>query len=601
MENLLLGLACIVTLGVLGQWLAWRLNLPAILLLLVFGFAAGPVAGFLKPDALFGDLLIPIISFSVALILFEGGLSLKISELKQIGTVLRNLITIGALVTWVVTALASFFILKLGASLSVLLGAILIVTGPTVIIPILRQLRLRGRTDAILKWEGIVIDPIGAMVSVLVFEAILTSGIDIATLQAIKGVITTIAAGGLLGWFGAWIIIQLLKHYWTPDYLQNPISFMMVLAVFVSSNFVQNESGLLAATVMGIILANQKQVSIKHIIAFKENLRVLLISSLFIILAARLEKEALIHIQLSSWIFLGVLILIARPLSIWFATRGSDLKWKEKLFLAFMAPRGIVAAAVASVFALKLSAENYPFAAKLLPLTFLVITGTVFLYGLLGPLLARWLKLSNPNPQGLLIVGAHSWARALAKVLLSEGVRLLLVDTNPDNIRAARLAGIPAYFGNALSEESTDKMDLDGIGRLIALTPNDEVNSIAAIHFIDPFERAEVFQLAPKMQLQTTAGTQTEVKLPQHLSGRILFGKDITFAVITDRFEKEGKFEATEVTKEFDFEAYKVRPKQALPLFLISPEGTLQVFARDKLPKPLPGQTLVSLVNHVPS
>jgi NhaP-type Na+/H+ or K+/H+ antiporter len=292
-EHILLSLASIIVLGIGAEWLAWRLRLPSILLLLIFGIVVGPVTGFLNPDALFGDLLLPVVSIAVAIILFEGGLNLRISELRQVGGVVRNLITIGVLVTWLIGAGAAHFLLGLNFALALLLGAILVVSGPTVIMPLLRHLRPSGQVGSILKWEGIVIDPIGAILAVLVFEAILAGGFREAAAVTVIGLLKTILIGGGIGMLGAMIMVLLLRRFWIPDFLHGAVSLTLVIAVFAGSNLLQTDSGLLAATVMGIYLANQRTVSVRHIVRFKENLRVLLISGLFILLAARLQVSHL--------------------------------------------------------------------------------------------------------------------------------------------------------------------------------------------------------------------------------------------------------------------------------------------------------------------
>ena len=274
-EHFLISITSIFVFGIGAQWIAWRFNLPAILLLLIAGILAGPVFGLLDPDALMGEMFTPFISVSVAIILFEGGLSLRFSELKDSGGVIGNLVSIGVLITWVIISLSSYLIFDFGVELSILLGAILVVTGPTVIIPLLRQVRPSGQVGSILKWEGIVIDPIGAMLAVLVFEVILTTGVSAATSAILMSVVKTIFLGTLCGLAGAGVIYFILKRHMLPDFLQNPVSLMFVVLVFTVSNMFQHESGLWATTLMGIVLANQKTAYIHHIIEFKENLRVL--------------------------------------------------------------------------------------------------------------------------------------------------------------------------------------------------------------------------------------------------------------------------------------------------------------------------------------
>jgi NhaP-type Na+/H+ or K+/H+ antiporter len=589
-EEFLIGIASIIVFGIGAQWLAWRLRLPAILLLLGFGFLAGPVAGFLNPDELLGELLLPVVSVSVALILFEGGLSLKIAELKGFGGVVRNLVTIGVFATWVVGAVSAYLILGLDLSLSVLLGAVLVVTGPTVIVPLLRHVRPVGHISSILKWEGIVIDPIGAVLAVLVFEGIVSGGFREATSLAAIGIMKTLLVGGLTGVLGAWVMVVLLKRYWIPDFLQSPVTLGAVVGVFTISDFFQAESGLFAVTFMGVILANQKTVMVEHIIEFKENLRVLLISSLFILLAARLKLADLNYISLTSLAFLGTLVFLARPVSVFLSTIGSGLEYKERFLLMCMAPRGIVAAAIASVFALRLVETGHAQAELMVPLTFMVIIGTVAIYGLGASPVALMLGLSRPNPQGVMIAGAHSWARAIAGCLKEEGLEVLLVDNNWANISKARMAGLPAYYGSILSERFPEELELGGIGRFMALTYNDNINSLAALHFTDIFGRGEVFQLCP----------EDELRVSQKLRGRLVFGQGVTYSYIGERFRRGAVVKATNITEEFDFEAFKSFYKgEAIPLFLVDESKELTVYSTDCQPQPRPGQTLISLVKPV--
>lgn len=586
-EHLLIGIASIIVFGVGAQWLAWRLRLPAILLLLALGFLAGPVAGFIDPDLLLGDLLLPVVSVSVALILFEGGLSLRVADLKGFGGVVWNLVTVGVLATWVIGALGAHMILGLGLSLSVLLGAVLVVTGPTVIVPLLRHVRPVGHISSILKWEGIVIDPIGAMLAVLVFEGIVSGGFREATSLAAFSIVKTLVVGGLTGGLGAWVIVMLLRRYWIPDFLQSPVTFMAVVAVFTVSDLFQAESGLLAVTVMGVILANQKQVQVRHIIEFKENLRVLLISSLFILLAARLNIADLEYISMGSLAFLAVLIFLARPVSVFLSTVGSGLKVKERLLIMSMAPRGIVAAAIASVFSLRLVESGIAGAELLVPLTFMVIVGTVAVYGLGASPVARMLGLARSNPQGVVFAGAHSWARTIASALKEEGFDVLLVDNNYFNVSRARLEGLPAYYGSVISEHLPKEVDFDGMGRFVALTYNDDINSLAALHFTDIFGRGKVYQLCP----------EDEKRVSQRLRGRLLFSHGVTYSFMAERFRAGGVVKTTGLTDEFDFDAFNELYKgEAVPLFIINDKRELAVFATDSDIQPRPGHTLISLV-----
>jgi NhaP-type Na+/H+ or K+/H+ antiporter len=565
------------------------------LLLLIFGFIAGPATGFIDPNEIFGNLLLPLVSVSVAIILFEGGLSLKFSEVKAVTGVIRNLVTIGVLVSWILTSVISYLIFGLGLQISVLLGAVLVVTGPTVIIPLLRHIRPSGRVGSIMKWEGIIIDPIGAVLAVLVFEVIISVGLEQATTLVLVSIFKTILIGAVLGLAGAKLVIVILKRHWVPDYLQNPVSLMIVVFVFVCSNVVQIESGLLTVTIMGIALANQRWVSIKHIVEFKENLRVLFISSLFIILSARLTLDELSYaVTVKGLVFLVLMILLVRPVSIFISTFFSDLNIREKLFLSWMAPRGIVAAAVASVFALRLVDVGYEQAERIVDITFLIITGTVAIYGLSAFQVAKRLGLAKPNPEGILMVGAHNWARSIAKFLHDNGFQVTLVDSNWANVSAARQEGLKSYYQNILIEDLSEDIELDGIGRLLAVTPNDEVNSLAALHFIEDFGRSQVYQL-PKV---SKFSAKSEESIPQHLRGRLLFGPEATFAYLDQKFASGATLKKTPLTGEFSYESFKkLYGNKALPMFIIRKDNTLIVLASDTTPKPMPGQFLISLVD----
>ncbi len=595
-EEILIGFGAIIILGILSQWLAWRLHLPAILLLLVGGIIAGPITGILHPDEIFGELLFPVVSISVAVILFEGGLSLRFREIRQLGKVVLNLTTICILVTWVLSALLAWALLGLPLNLSILLGAVLVVSGPTVIIPLLRQVRPKGRVSSIIKWEGIINDPIGAILAVLVFEAIAAQGGSAATAAVIEGVVAALVLGTLTGLVCAAAIVLLIRRYLIPDFLQNGVALMMVVVCYILSNHFQPESGLLAVTVMGIALANQRFVSIRHILEFKENLRVLLISSLFVILAARVDMTPEKMLDPSDWIFVALLILLVRPVAVGLSTIGTQLSMKERAFVGWMAPRGIVAAAVTAVFALRLEDLGYQNADTIVSITFLVIIGTVTVYGLTASPVARWLKLAQPNPQGVLFGGAPEWARDMAAMLHKEGIQVALVDTNWSAITRSRKIGLRAYYANLMSEELMYELDLEGIGRLAAMTPNDEVNALAALHFVDTFGRKEVYQLVPTVK----SGSKGK-PMPQHLRGRLMFSEKATFDYVQQRYREGATLKKTSLTGEYTFEKFKeMYGESALPLFVITEEKELAFFTTESRPTLRPGMKLISLVDPLP-
>ena len=591
-EHFLISITSIFVFGIGAQWIAWRFNLPAILLLLIAGILAGPVFGLLDPDALMGEMFTPFISVSVAIILFEGGLSLRFSELKDSGGVIGNLVSIGVLITWVIISLSSYLIFDFGVELSILLGAILVVTGPTVIIPLLRQVRPSGQVGSILKWEGIVIDPIGAMLAVLVFEVILTTGVSAATSAILMSVVKTIFLGTLCGLAGAGVIYFILKRHMLPDFLQNPVSLMFVVLVFTVSNMFQHESGLWATTLMGIVLANQKTAYIHHIIEFKENLRVLLLSALFILLAARVElSELLANLNWNVLAFLGIIILVARPLSVYASSMFSNLNWQEKLFLSWMAPRGVVAASISSIFAISLAQNGFEQANQLVPIVFIIIIATVAIYGLPAAWVARKLGVAKPVPNGLLILGAKEWSILIAKKLKEEGLKVLMADSNLNNATRARSQDIDAVHGNVLSEFAIDDINLDGIGKMVAFTPNDEVNSLATLRFSEILGRSNAFQLPAN-----TKWNQDDDEVSDHLSGRILFNKDFNYSRLANAIRSEKDLHTAELTADYTFSDFKDSDEEKgmkIPLFHITENHELHPFTIDYPNTPAKGDKLI--------
>lgn len=591
----LLMLAAIMVLGAVAQWLGWLLRLPSILLLLLFGFLAGPIAGIVRPDALLGDLLLPFVSLSVALILFEGGLTLNLTELRHVGRVVLMLVTVGALTTWLLAAAAAYWLIGLDFGLAVLLGAILTVTGPTVVLPLLRHIRPTGMVNATLKWEGIVIDPIGAVLAVIAFEVVTEGRLEGALWHGAWIAARTIGLGGAIGLAGAGLLAIAIRRFWIPDHLHTLVASMLVVAVFTGSNVLLHESGLMAVTVMGIALANQRLADVRHILEFKENLRVFLLSTVFVLLSARLSLNDLATVGVGTLAFLAALLLIVRPASVLVSSIGCGLRWSERAFLSWMAPRGIVAAAVTSVFALALEDRGYTQARLLVPIVFSTIVGTVLVYGLTGGVAARLLGLADSNPQGLLLVGAGPFARELAKAVKSLGFRVLLVDTNRENIVAARMAGLNTYFGSVLAEDTLERLDLAGIGRLLALTSNDEVNTLATQRFAHVFGRAGLFQLPPK-------GSESgRSKISSQFHGRLLFRNDATLATIDALIADRATIRTTRLTPEFDYQAFRARyGVAALPLLVIGDGARLSVVAADEKPERRTGQTIVSLNPPVP-
>ncbi len=593
-EHVIVGIGSIVVLGISAQWIGWRLKLPAILPLLITGFIAGPLTGFLDPDELLGDLLFPVVSISVAVILFEGGLSLKREDVAGVRGVVQLLITVGALITWLGTWAAAYFIFGLNLFVASLLGAILVVSGPTVVLPLLRFVRPVNRVRSILQWEGILVDPVGATLAVLVLGAV---GTDVTRPLAfptiVLGIGLTLLVGGIVGLLGAAALVIPFQRNWVPEYLHTAVTLLFVIMAFMASNAIRAESGLMAATVMGIVLANQKRVNIEHVVSFKEELGILLLSVLFIVLSARVNLSDFENIGWEAILFLGVLILVIRPFAVWVSTIGSHLTWKERVFIAWLAPRGIVAASVASLFALELHELGYQGADVLLPLTFLVVVGTVTVYALTAGPLARLLNLVRTNPQGTLIIGAHGWVREIAAVLNAAGFETVLVDTNGSNVRAAQLEGLTAVHGSILSEDVVDQLPLARIGRMMALTSNSELNALAGLTMRDVIDDENLHMLANKMD-----GLSDVRK--QMLQEHCLFGVDKGFSYLEDMFEDGGMIKITPITESYTFADFQNQyGPDAVPMFIID-NNELHVLDGNTAVSPQVGHNLISLVRLKP-
>ncbi len=531
-------LAIIVGAGMVAQWLAWRTQVPSIIALLVAGLLLGPVTGVIDPDELLGDTLFPLVSLSVALILFEGGLDLPPRELRNTGTVVRRLISIGAIITFIVGWYGTREILDISNEAAIMVGAVLVVTGPTVVGPLLRFVRPAGTVGPILRAEGVLIDPIGATGALLAFEIVLADAPDQAAIKLLGILVLTIVAGAGIGLAAAAILDTALKRFLIPDALAVPVTLAFVITAFVVSNEVQDEAGLLTVTVLGIYLARHESSTTRQVLDFNENLRTLLISALFILLAARIQADQLRDVIVPSLGLLAILVLVARPIAVVASSILTTLKWRERLFLMTMAPRGIVAAAVSAIFAIRLEQKEIPDADKIVPIVFLVIIGTIVVYGALAPFAARRLGLAESQADGLLIAGAHGVGRGLALELKSLGIKTLLVDTDPYHVTRTIALGLTARRISVLADEASHDLDLRGIGRLLAFTSNDEVNALATARFARVFGRREVFQLAPSKRQAGGAS------VPEEYLGRIVGIDGITYATIDERSRQGWKMRA---------------------------------------------------------
>ncbi|WP_438973852.1 cation:proton antiporter [Polaribacter sp.] len=513
----MLELAGIIILGILAQWVAWKFKIPAILPLILIGLLVGPIAAtYLSEDGskwiepiwngekgLFpGDYLYYFVSLAISIILFEGGLTLKRNEIKNVGPVITKLITLGSAVTFFGAAIIAHYTFNLGWEISFLFSGLIIVTGPTVITPILRNIPLKKDISTVLKWEGILIDPIGALVAVLVFEFISVGGESGFTKTALLEFGKILLFGTTFGFTFAHALAYAINKKLIPHYLLNVVSLSTVLLVFVESELFAHESGLLAVVVMGMVLGNSKLNNLKELLYFKESLSVLLISILFILLAANINMNQLL--LLYTWktaALFALVVFVLRPLAVFLSTINSRLKFNEKLFISWVGPRGIVAAGIASLFGSKLLKQGVEGAEYITPLVFMIVLGTVLLNATTARLFAKIVGVFLKSSNAILIVGASSPARLIAGFLKRKGKRVIIIDSNENFINQAIKEDLEALPVNIYDDDLRDNIELNDVGYLIAITGNDAVNSYALTNFSNEFGEHGAFRLASSLEV----------------------------------------------------------------------------------------------------
>ena len=570
-------MSSLLTLGVIGligflcQWFSHRVRLPAILFLLLSGIALGPLFNFIDPNVLFGDLLFPFISLSVSVILFEGALTLKRSELKEIGRPVRHMVTIGVLVNGSIMTVATHYLIGLSWSLSALFGAIMVVTGPTVIMPMLKTIRPLPKIADTLRWEGIVIDPIGALIAVLVYEWIAVQQATAEVSEIFYVFTGTVLVGLVMGLCIGYLFGLLLRYHLIPEKLHNYASLAIVCFVFAASDSILHESGLLAVTVMGVLLANMKGVAIHSILEFKEDLTTVFVSALFIVLAARLDFSGFIAIGWNALLLLFVMQFIARPAKVIASFIKSDFTWKEQAMVSWVGPRGIVAAAVSAVFALRLEELGLEGADKLVPLAFSIIIGTVVLQSLTARHVAKFLGVAMPQTHGVIIIGASPISISIAEALKRENVDSLICDTNWEQLSYARISGLNTYYGNPSSEHAEHHLNLPSYGYMLGLSNHFEYNVMQATSFREEIGHRNVFLLPPNR----AQDTKERHSISSKNSGRTLFEKDITYRNLLDLFKKGAEIKATDLTEAYDYKSWRKANPEALILFSITPSGNI--------------------------
>ncbi len=578
-------LAGIIILGIVAQWVAWRLKLPAILPLILIGLLVGPIATLFTEDG--GKLIEPIwngekglfpgeglyyfVSLAISIILFEGGLTLKRSEIRNVGPVITKLITLGSIVTFICAGIAAHYIFGLNWQISFLFSALIIVTGPTVITPILRNIPLKKDVSAVLKWEGILIDPIGALAAVLVFEFISVGEGQGYTLTALIEFGKILLFGFTFGFTFAHALAFAIKKNFIPHYLLNVVSLSVVLLVFVESDIFAHESGLLAVVVMGMVMGNMNLPNIKELLYFKESLSVLLISILFILLSANINIADLELI--ANWktvALFATVVFVIRPLGVFLSASGSNLKFKEKLFIGWVGPRGIVAAGIASLFGSKLLLKGEPGAEYITPLVFMIVLGTVLLNATTARMFAKLVGVFLTKSEGILIIGASKVSRLIGSYLQDNNRHVVLIDNNRINIEKAKKLGLEAFNANIYSDSLSDNIELNDVGYLMALTGNSDINNFAINKFQDQFGENGSFRLV----------TADEMSNPENNPKEGLFSHTDDFIKLMEAARKNPLIHEIELKDQEHYEGLIEITKadeDIIPIFLKTPEGELKI------------------------
>lgn len=594
MENtILLLIVGIAVAGVFGQWLGWKLSLPAIIPLLVIGALLGPIGGVIRPSAALGEVMRPAIGMAVAIIVFEGGLNLNLRELRSAGSGIVRLIAVALPINWLLGTLAGHWIAGLSWPVAILVGAILVVTGPTVIMPLLRQTKLEPRAAAFLRWEAIVNDPIGATLTLLVLSYLTLSTTMSGSAAILHLAWHTLLGAGLAAALGLVVpfgIRTLFARDLAPEYLKTPILLAGALGVYAAGEAIQPETGLVGATLFGVVLANIDVTGLQELRRFKESLTVFLVSGLFILLTANIDRTT---VEMLSWpiaMTTVAILFVVRPLAIWLATIGAKVSWRERLLVGWIGPRGVVAAAIAGVAGERLAQAGYPDARLVLPLVFAVIASTVLLHGLSLAPLARRLKLASGGRGGLLIVGASRWTIRLGEALHGAGIAVIVVDRSALALKDARLAGLKTLRVEVLSIIGEEMVDLRDVEQVLAATPDDAYNALVCTRFAPELGRERVHQLA-------TEGAGTRHEASREWRGKIVVGEDMTFQRLADLMEAG----ASMVIEPYqaDASAPSSATVDGWPIAIVRQSGELAFLGAEHAAVPAAGDLVVRLYQAV--
>lgn len=498
--DIFLGIALTFGAGMLAQWVAWRFRLPAIVLLFTMGLLFGPGLGILHPSETMGWVFRPLVSLLVAIVVFEGGMALDIRQLREAGEGVARLTMLALPINWVLGSLAAHYVAHLEWGTAMLFGAIIVVTGPTVVLPLLRSAKLQPRVAAFLRWEAIVNDPLGAILAAVVLQLMLlhvdlhTDVFFTHTLPDLLAAATESISAGILP---AYLIRYLFTRDMMPEILKTPVLISMALVIFTACNLEMEGAGLVAVTIFGMALTNLHVPGVAELRRIKESMVVLVVSVLFILLTADLHRDVLEHLSIPILMLTLVVLFVVRPVGIFFSTLGTSMPWKERLFVGWIAPRGIVAAAVAGAAGIRLKETGYQSADLIMPAVFAVIAVTMILHGFSLRPIARALKLTLSNDPAIAILGASGWSIDLAACLHRENIPVLLVDNRSSALMAAAQMDIPVLRTELLSQHGQEALEERPADYLIATTGDGIYNGMICGHLAPAMGRERVFQISP--------------------------------------------------------------------------------------------------------
>lgn len=566
--------ALVGVLGVGAQWLAWRLRLPAIVLMLGIGLLVGPVMGWFLPERDLGPIYRPLIAVAVAIILFEGGLTLDYARLRDARAPVQRLVYLGAPLGWALSALVLWLAVGLSWQSAAVFGGVMVVTGPTVIAPMLRQARLRARPAQVLQWEAILNDPIGVLIAVLVLEVVLVLETGVSVGAAAWLLATGIGFAAVTGWAAGKGMALAFARAWVPEYMKVPVLFVSVIAVFAVTDSILHETGLLAVTIMGMMLANAKLSSYAELHRFKEHATILLVSGVFVLMAASLDFATLGQLTWRATLFVIFTVALARPLQVMLPLIGTQLPMKERWLIALTGPRGVVMVAVSGLFGAKLVDAGIADGATLAPLAFIIVLATVIIHGFTLAPLARRLGLSGPERPGLLIVGGSPFAVALAQALEKAGVDTLIADTNRQHLAPARHAGLQTYYGDILGEAAEHQVEFIAYPVVLAASDNDAYNTLVATDLGPDLGRDAVWQISREKDRSRHA-------LPAQLGGQRLAGRP-TFEAVNQRLAEGWTLRSTRLSDEYDLDDWQADRPGAEPFAVVTRAGILRFAGPDQ-------------------